>query len=216
MRFLMLLLFPVTLVAQDPWKDVYSEKAWQERDAWQKPAEIIKQLNIRDGSTVADVGCHEGYMTIKLAKAVGLKGKVFAVDVEQSKLDKLKKHLEERKIGNVVAIKGDYDNPKLPPGSLDAVVILDTYHEMDDHDEILQHIKAALKSGGRLVICEPIAEERKDKSRKDQEARHELGMNYAVEDLVKAGFKIVSRQEKFADRTKVKGDWMWIVTAQKL
>ena len=214
MKFVFLILVPFITFAQDPWKNVYSEKAWQDRDDWQKPQEIIKQLNIREGSQVADVGCHEGYMTVKLAKTVGA-GKVWAVDVDQSKLDKLKEHLTERKISNVTTVKGDYDNPKLSNNSLDAVVILDTYHEMDDHDKILQHIKTALKPGGRLVICEPIADARKDKARSEQEGRHELGMNYVLEDLAKAGFKILYKKENFVDRTKVKGDRMWIVTAQK-
>ena len=215
MKFLLLLLLPCTLLSQDPWKNVYTESAWQERDTWQKPQELIRQLNIREGGAVADIGCHEGYMTMKLSKVVGGRGKVFAVEVDQSKLNKLKDHLEERKITNVKLVKGDNDNPKLPPQSLDAVVILDTYHEMDDHDKILQHIKVALKPGGRIVICEPIADQRKDKSRSEQEARHELGMNYALDDLTKGGFKIIYKNGNFVDRTKVKGDWMWIVVAKK-
>jgi SAM-dependent methyltransferase len=80
-------------------------------------------------------------------------------------------------------VKGDYDNPKLPANSLDAAIILDTYHEMDDHNEILQHIKTSLKNGGRLILCEPIAEARKKLTRVEQEKRHEIGMNFALEDL---------------------------------
>ncbi len=146
---------------------------------------------------------------------VGSSGKVYAVDVEQRKLDRLKDHLEARKISNISLVKGDYDNPKLPAGSLDAVIILDTYHEMDDHDAILQHIKISLKPGGRLVICEPIADERKDISRAEQERKHELAMKFALEDLEKAGFRVITRQENFVDRTAVKGDRMWIVVAKR-
>ena len=67
---------------------------------------------------------------------------------------------------------------RLPPdqvAKLDAIIILDTYHEMDDHDEILAHVKNSLKPGGKLVICEPIADERRKLARDDQERRHELG-----------------------------------------
>jgi ubiquinone/menaquinone biosynthesis C-methylase UbiE len=201
--------------AQNPYTDVYKESAWAERDKWQKPQEIIRLMNIKAGSVVADVGCHEGYMTVKLANAVGHSGKVYAVDVEQHKLDRLKNHLEVRKIANVSLVKGDYDNPKLPARSLDAVIILDTYHEMDDHDEILQHIKTSLKPGGRLVICEPIADERKNSSRTEQERKHELAMKFALEDLAKAGFQIVSKQENFVDRIAIKGDRMWIIVASR-
>lgn len=215
MKFFLFFLLPCTLLAQDPWKNVYTERAWTERDAWQKPIDIIKQLNIKAGSQVADVGCHEGYMTVKLSIVVGAKGKVFAVDVDQSKLNKLTDHLTERNINNVMVVKGDYDNPKLPLNTLDAVIILDTYHEMDDHDKILQHIMSALKPGGRLVICEPLADDRKSKSRKEQEQRHELGINYVIGDLGKAGFQVILKKENFVDRTKVKGDRMWLLVARK-
>jgi ubiquinone/menaquinone biosynthesis C-methylase UbiE len=127
----------------------------------------------------------------------------------------LKKHLSERKIENVNLIKGDYDNPKLPANVLDAAIILDTYHEMDDHDKILEHIKTALKYGGRLILCEPIAESRKKLTRAEQEKKHELGMNFALEDLKKAGFEIIVQKDPFVDRNKVKGDMMWIIVAQK-
>ena len=215
MRWLVMLL-PVCAWAQsDPWKNVYTESAWKERDAWQKPAELIRHLRIGAGSVVADVGSHEGYLTFKLAAAVGTAGKVYAVDVEQHKLDRLKQHAAERNVENIQTVKGDYDNPRLPLSQLDAVAILDTYHEMDDHDAILQHIKQSLKKGGRLVICEPIAAERRQASRAAQEAKHELGMAYAVADLKRAGFRIVTQQDPFVDRSQVKGDVMWLVVAEK-
>lgn len=203
------------MTAQDPWKNIYRESAWAERDSWQRADEIIEFLKIKEGSTVADIGCHEGYMTVKLSGQVKTNGVVYAVDVEQDKLDLLKKHLADRKISNVRLVKGDYDNPKLPPNSLDAAIILDTYHEMDDHDKILEHVKVSLKNGGRLILCEPIADARKKLTRAEQEKRHELGMNFALEDLKKAGFEIVYQKDPFVDRSKVKGDMMWIVVAQK-
>lgn len=203
-----------TLVAQDTWKDVYKESAWADRDRWQKADELIRQLNLKSESHVADVGCHEGYMTLKLATVVKT-GKVFAVDVEQPKLDRLQAILTKRSVQNVTTIKGDYDNPKLPENSLDAVIILDTYHEMDDHDKILQHIKVALKPGGRLVLCEAIAESRRDATRQEQERKHELAINFALADLKAAGFTILKQQDPFVDRTAEKGDKMWLIVAER-
>jgi len=212
---LILTVISLSVSGQDTWKNVYRESAWAERDTWQRADEIIKLLKIKPGSHVADIGCHEGYMTIKLSREVNGKGTVYAVDVDQPKLDLLKKHLTERKIENVTLIKGDYDDPKLPANSLDAVIILDTYHEMDDHDKILAHVKTSLKYGGRLILCEPIAESRKKLTRAEQEKKHELGMNFALEDLKKAGFEIMVQKDPFVDRQKVKGDMMWIIVAQK-
>jgi len=200
---------------QDSWKNIYTESAWKERDQWQRANDIMGKLDIEHGSKVADIGCHEGYMTLKLSKIVGASGRVYAVDVEQYKLDKLKSNLAESNIHNVITIKGDYDNPKLPTDVLDAALIIDTYHEMDDHDEILLHVKNSLKIGGRLVICEPIAEDRRKSLREDQERKHELGMNYALADLQKAGFSILFKQDPYIDRVKIKGDKMWLIVAQK-
>lgn len=207
-------LFTFSLSAQDQWKNVYTKSAWADRDKWQKADELIRHLNLKPGSQVADIGCHEGYMTFKLSAVVGEKGLVYAVDVEQTKLDQLKINQEQSKVKNIVAVKGDFDDPKLPENSLDAVIIVDTYHEMDDHDEILQHILLALKQGGRLVLCEPIANERRKMVRADQERKHELGISYALDDLNKAGFTIIKKQDPFVDRAE-KGDKMWLVVVKK-
>jgi ubiquinone/menaquinone biosynthesis C-methylase UbiE len=214
---LIILLFLVSSSAfcQDAYKNIYSQHAWKERDRWQKPDDLIRFLEIKSGSKVADIGCHEGYMTFKLSKVVGETGKVFAVDVDAPKLEKVKQSASENRISNITTIKGDYDNPKLPENTLDAVIILDTYHEMDDHDDILSHIKAALKLGGKLVLCEPIAEQRRKSSRSVQEDKHELGMLFAIEDLKKAGFKIFFQKDPYIDRTNEKGDKMWVLVAVK-
>jgi ubiquinone/menaquinone biosynthesis C-methylase UbiE len=198
---------------QDTYKNIYIRHAWKARDAWQRADELIRLLGISPGSEVADIGCHEGYMTFKLSKIVGNDGQVYAVDINQSKVDKVKTFAEKNNITNIKVIKGDYDDPKLPAAKLDAVIILDTYHEMDDHDEILKHVKASLKPGGKLVICEPIAEERRKSSRADQERKHELALQFALEDLAKAGFKVTFQKDPFIDRVKEKGDKMWVVVA---
>ena len=211
----LIVLASIHTYAQDAWKDVYRESAWKQRDSWQRPEEIIKKLNINAGDKVADVGCHEGYFTIKLSEKVGGDGTVYAVDVSKDKIEKLKNNLDERKITNVNVILGEGNNPHLPTGALDAVLIVDTYHEMDEHQEILKRIKGALKSGGRLVLCEPISAERKNLSRAEQERKHELGIDYALEDLIKEGYKIIFQQESFVDRTVEKGDKMWIIVGEK-
>lgn len=216
MRTLLILIFSYSFAqGQNPWKDVYKETSWAQRDTWQRPREILKFLNLERGSTVADIGCHEGYFTVKLAEEVESTGKVFAVDISQNKLDKLKKHLATRRINNVRAILGKPDNPNLPAQILNAVLIVDTYHEIAAHAEMLRHLRGALKPGGRIVLCEPISEAAESLSREEQQKKHELGINYALNDLQKAGFRILFKQENFVDRTQEKGDRMWIIVAER-
>ncbi len=201
--------------AQDPYKNIYSSHAWKERDQWQRAGDLINLLNVTAGSRVADIGCHEGYMSYKLSKVVGPQGKVYAVDVDQTKLDKLRSSASQNKISNIQIIKGDYDDPKLPEHTLDAIIILDTYHEMDDHDKILLHAKNALKPGGRIVICEPLADSRRKLKRNEQESKHEVGMAFVIEDLKRAGFTISFQKDPYIDREKQKGDKMWVLVAAK-
>lgn len=125
---LFLIFISIAVQAQDPWKNVYSSHAWEARDKWQKPQELLRLLNINASSHVADIGCHEGYMTFKLAKIVS-DGKVYAVDVDETKLDKMKQRIAQNKILNIEVVKGDYDNPKLEDTHLDAIIILDTYQK---------------------------------------------------------------------------------------
>ncbi len=164
--------------------------------------------------SVADIGCHEGYLTMKLAPLVGVKGKVLAVDVEKYKLSKLDRRLKEQGIDQVTTVLGDFDNPKLPVNSLDAVVILDAYHEMDDYQKVLGHIFKALKPGGRLVLVEPIAKERMAWTRKKQADKHEIALRFALADLKAAGFSIKKQRDPFIERPS-KDDRMWMAVALK-
>ncbi len=196
-------------------QNIYSESKWEERDTWQQAERIIALLKLQEGSKVADIGSHQGYMTVKLSAEVGADGKVYAVDVSDYQLDNLRTNLEARDITNVEVIKGDYDDPHLPENTLDAVLILDTYHEIDDYMTVLGHIKAALKAGGLLVIIEPVSEERRGLPRDEQTARHEIDYKWVEAELIEAGFEIKYTQDPFLDRTEPKGDKLWAVVSTK-
>jgi ubiquinone/menaquinone biosynthesis C-methylase UbiE len=212
---LLLCIVPFLTRGQDQWKNVYSQPAWEARDKWQRPDELIRLLAVSEGSKVADIGSHEGYMTFKLAERVGPNGMVYAVDLVQSRLDKLRERAQAKGINHIRTVEGESANPRLPENSLDAVLILDTYHEIREHAEMLRHIKNALKAGGRLMLCEPIAESRRGLTRAEQERKHELAIGFALEDLKKAGFTISFQKENFIDRTDEKGDKMWVIVAIK-
>lgn len=210
-RLFLCVLACIPALVQAQYNNIYTESAWKERDKWQKPERIIRAMNISAGDVVADVGSHEGYMSVRLAQYLGAGGQVYAVDVNTSRLDQLKRHLSERELTNTKLIHGDYDNPRLPVNTFDAILILDTYHEMDDYKEILRHCKRALKPTGRLVIIEPIADERKSWSRDRQTARHEIAIRYVEKEVKNAGFKVLEKDDMFLDRTEEKGDKLWML-----
>ena len=123
------------------------------RDTYQMPDRVMKTLNLSPGATVADVGCGPEYFTRRLARAVP-KGLVYAVDVEPRQLDRLRQHLHDDHITNVVPVLASVDDPYLPPGRLDLILVVDTYHHFDRRAEYLPELRRALKPGGRLVVID--------------------------------------------------------------
>jgi ubiquinone/menaquinone biosynthesis C-methylase UbiE len=189
----------------------YKKPDWEERDTWMNVPKIFELAEIGQGSVVADVGCHEGYLTMHLAQKVGESGKVYAVDVREDRLDKLDEYIKDRRLQNIKTIVGDYDNPKLPNETLDVVVIMDTYHEMDDYMKILDHIKKSLKPGGRIVIIEKFKEHMLNTSRVEQSEEHTLSLKYVKKELQKAGF-LISKEIKDFGKWKNESDkTIWVL-----
>lgn len=186
-QLLALILLCSTVVSQ------YNQEDWNERDSWMPLNSLFQMADLKAGNTVADIGCHEGYLTMHLSKRVGDTGKVYAVDVRENRLEVLNTILKENEISNVKTIKGDYDNPKLPNGELDIVFIIDTYHEIDDYYQVLEHIRKALKPYGKLVLLEKLKAAHKNKSRKEQAAAHTLSYSYVAQELQEAGFTIEAK-----------------------
>jgi ubiquinone/menaquinone biosynthesis C-methylase UbiE len=132
-----------------------------EREAEEHPDQALDELKIAKGWTVADVGAGVGYMSWRLATRVGPTGKVYANDIQPAMLELLKKNMEERHITNVVPVLGAPDDPKLPAGQVDLVLLVDVYHEFNQPQKMLQHIRESLKADGRLVLLEYRAEDPK-------------------------------------------------------
>lgn len=171
-------------------------------------------MGVSEGSRVADVGAGSGFFTIRLARAVGANGRVFAVDASASAVRDLKERIARERIENVDVIAGDPADPRLP-GSLDAVLIVNAYHEMHEHQAMLDKIRQALKLAGRLVIVEPIAQNRRQTSRAQQRSNHEIAIDYVAEDLRQAGFEIVERRDRFIENL-LDRDTEWLIVATPL
>lgn len=193
----------------------YTESDWEERDQWMKTDSLLAMTAVEVGDKVADIGCHEGYLSIRLAKKVSETGRVYAVDIREDRLEKLRTNAQDRNLGNIITILGDTNNPKLPEGELDAVFLFDTYHEMDAHEEILRHVKRALKPGGQLMVMEKLKDWVRGKSRERQVSSHSLGPEYVREELKQAGFSVISEIEDHGDWERETDKQMWIILAQK-
>src|SRR5512145_832921 len=145
----------VSLVAQNRAADERRREQWQKVDA------IFAEMGVRSGAIVADVGAGDGFFTSRLARAVGTKGRVFAVEIDDAAMDRLRKRLQEDGVENVTIVKGAPDDPRLPAATLDAALIVNAYHEMEHHQLILGALRRALKPDGRLVIVEPVTPSRR-------------------------------------------------------
>lgn len=193
----------------------YSANDWIERDSWMNVPKIFELAEIPNASIVADIGCHEGYLTVRLAKKVGSYGVVYAVDVDEDRLDVLKDHLRKRKLENVQVVLGAYDNPKLPENLLDVIFIVDAYHEMYDYMEILAHCKTALKEGGRIVIIEKLKRQHRNKTRQEQTNAHTLSLKYVKSELQETGFTITKQDSDIGDWENDPDKTIWILVAEK-
>jgi precorrin-6B methylase 2 len=180
------------------------------REAWQKLPELFNAMAVRPGAVVADVGAGGGFLTVRLARAVGQEGRVVAVDVNARALDLLRNRVQREGVTNVEVIKGDEDNPHLPPASIDAAVIVNAYHEMRDYDAMLHHLRIALKPDGRLVIVEPLSEKRRNGSRAEQIRGHEIAAGFVEQEAREAGLRIMRLEDPFATRGTAA---MWLLVA---
>jgi cyclopropane fatty-acyl-phospholipid synthase-like methyltransferase len=131
------------------WAKVFDDPA---RDAWQKPAEVIRALALAPNATVADIGAGTGYFSVRLARAVP-QGRVYAVDVAPSMVEHLKSRADQEKLANMVAQLADVADPRLPR-PVDLVILVDTYHHIDDREAYFRKLRASLTPIGRLAIID--------------------------------------------------------------
>lgn len=124
------------------------------RDAWQKPEAIIEFLGIPHAAVVADIGAGTGYFTVRLARAVGGQGRVLAVDVEPSLVEHVRERAASQHLDSIEAILAAPDDPRLPDAGVDRILIVDTWHHIDDRLAYLARLARALRPGGSVVVVD--------------------------------------------------------------
>lgn len=159
------------------------------RDKWQRPAEVMDALGVKPGSVVADVGAGGGYFTFHLAARVGPNGKVYAEDVAKGELEKIRKRAAKDQLTQIETILGTSSDPQLPENGLDAILVVNAYHEFLDYDAMMQGIYRALKPGALLAILD--ARDEPGQPRKTYQERHTLPSQIVKEDAARNGFQFL-------------------------
>ena len=177
-----------TALPADAWQ-------WKTRDTWQRPQKVMDALDLKSGSAVADVGCGDGYFTFRLAERVGTGGKVYAVDIKASDIEKIRKKAAKQKLPQIVAVVGDADDPHLPAGELEAILVVKAYHEFTAYDAMLGHFLAALKPGGKFGVIDYIGDP--GKPRADYEEHHRIPPELVQQEVERDKFQLLRREADF-------------------
>jgi ubiquinone/menaquinone biosynthesis C-methylase UbiE len=124
------------------------------RDSVGEAETVMKLADLREGMYVADIGAGEGYYTVRLSPLVGKRGRVLAQDIVPATRDALAQRVQRENIDNVAVKLGEPNNPHLPDGSFDRVLLIHMYHEIEMPAEFLWHVRADLKPDGRVVVVD--------------------------------------------------------------
>ena len=162
-----------------------------DRDLWQRPDQIMDSLGVADGSVVADIGAGSGWFTIRLARRVGPQGLVYAEDVQKEMINAISRRVSREGLNNVRPVLGLKNDPGLPQ-PVDAALMVDAYHEIENRVAVLRNLARALKPQGRIGVVDfrlhgtgpgPSIEER-------------VSPDVVVKDATEAGLRLI-RQEPF-------------------
>jgi arsenite methyltransferase len=163
-----------------------------DRDLWQRPDQIMDAMGIADASVVADIGAGSGWFTIRLARRVGPQGVVYAEDVQQEMLTAIQRRVTREGLANVKYVLGVENDPHLPANTLDAILVVDAYHEVEDRVAMLSHLARALKPQGRLGVVDF----KLDGTGPGPSPEERVSPDVVVKDAAKAGLRLI-RQEPF-------------------
>jgi ubiquinone/menaquinone biosynthesis C-methylase UbiE len=153
---------------------------------------MLAALGVKPGDVVCDLGCGNGFYTLKLAKLVGDRGRVVAVDIQREMLEMLKESAAAEKVTNIEYVLGTVVDPKLPEASIDLVLLVDVYHEFSHPEQMLAAIRKSLKPTGRVALVEFRAED-PDVPIKPL---HKMSKAQIMQEFPPNGFKLVEEFDK--------------------
>src|SRR3954451_11644859 len=173
----------------------YLGAPWLTRESREREEDcktLLAALKVKPGDTVCDMGCGNGFYTLKLAKLVGKDGRVVAVDIQPEMLELLKAAAKAEKITNIEPALGTVTDPKLPAGKVDLMLLVDVYHEFSNPEEMLAAIRKSLKPNGRVALAEFRAEDPKVPIK----PLHKMSKAQIMKEFPANGFKLVEEFDK--------------------
>jgi ubiquinone/menaquinone biosynthesis C-methylase UbiE len=158
---------------------------------------VMDLLQLKPGSTIADIGAGGGWFSVRAARRVGANGRVIAEDINAKAVAYIQQRAQREHLANIVPVLGTPDDPKLTPNSLDAALMLKVYHEIAHPPLVLANLRAALKPGARFGIID----------RNGNGADHGLKESIVRDEVEHAGFRQVARY----DFTKADGQDYFLI-----
>jgi ubiquinone/menaquinone biosynthesis C-methylase UbiE len=173
----------------------YLGASWLMREVRQREEDcalLLQALDVKPGQVVCDMGCGNGFYTLQLAKLVGEQGRVLAVDIQPEMLHMLSERAKESQINNIELIQGTAIDPKLPPGVVDLILLVDVYHEFSHPEQMLKAMRKALKPNGRIALVEFRLEDRSVPIK----LLHKMSKQQILKEFPPNGFKLVEQFDK--------------------
>ena len=133
----------------DKWAKVFDDP---ERDAWQKPHDVIQALALKPDAVVADIGAGTGYFSVRFAHMVP-QGRVYGVDTEPGMVKHLAERAKSAGLKNLTAVAGKPGDPRLPEKA-DLIVLVDVYHHVEERERYFRQLQKSLKPGGRIAVID--------------------------------------------------------------
>lgn len=168
-----------------PYKGDLSIFESKDRDEKLQVQRVMDILHIRPGANVADIGAGSGWFSVRAAKRAAPGGTVYAEDINPDSIAYINNRVHRENIPNVKTVLGSEDDPKLPESTIDAVLVMKTYHEIARPVLLLQNLKRSLRDGARIGIID------KNGSGED----HGIARDVVIQEMSRAGYSLLEQHD---------------------
>jgi ubiquinone/menaquinone biosynthesis C-methylase UbiE len=170
-----------------------------QREEYQQKKRVLEALDLRSGQYVVDVGAGSGYFTIPIARIIGPRGTLLATDIKQEMLDYIKRRSKIEQLDNIELLLAKPDDPMLPPGKADLILMVDVYHYIKERTAFGEKLREGLAPGGRLVVIDFIPKPWEERPWGPPPSQR-LSEETLSADLARAGLKVVEKYDFISEQ----------------